>query len=474
MKALLSKQNVYILGAFFAGICLFMIAIQSFIYLQIGGRLHFLPSFHIWHIFFTIFYLAMLLFMLEYYHQKQYWFSFWTGVILAVLILFYAVIAYHLLVARELGRFFNVSYLSVLGAGALHSISLIFSEANKRAWLKNGGIFLFIFEVGIAVLYIWLIKSADVQLKGILVKIHMWASIAGSMVFVFFIMNFLDELKVLKRENGKIIIPNAVNSLMAFTTLIMLIPTLLTVSESIGEIAYANRGTERAKMLAEPFEPRTYVSSNQDTLGYRFMKPLDYDPQKKYPLVVCLHHGGGVGTDNFLQIETADPVQMLSQQGNKEKYPAFLFVPQCPPGSSFGGIPDYPKVDLLVFEAINAFEQEFGIDEKRRYVLGVSLGGYGSWHFICARPEMFAAAIPICGGGDPKLAQNIVDIPVWAFHGEKDRNVPVRLSRDMIKAVKEAGGDPLYNELANAGHNIWNQVRDTPGLMDWLFAQKRD
>ncbi|MDN5211253.1 peptidase [Fulvivirgaceae bacterium BMA12] len=474
MKKLRTKQNVYMLGVFFAGLCLFMIALQSFIYFQIGGQLYFLPSFHIWHIFLTTAYLALLLFMLEYYHQKQYWFSFWTGVILAVLTLFYAVIAYHLLVARELERLFKVAYLSVLGAGALHSISLIFSEANKRPWLKKGGIFLVVFQLGIAVLYIWLIKSTDIQLKVILAKIHMWISIAANLVFVFFMMNFLDELKVLKRENGKIIIPKAVNSLMVFTILIMLIPTLMIGGESIGEIAYANRGTERAEMLAKPFEPRTYVSPDKDTLRYRFMKPLDYDPQKKYPLVVCLHHGGGVGTDNFMQIETSDPVQMLSQQGNKEKYPAFLFVPQCPPGSSFGGIPDYPKVDLLVFEAINAFEQEFGIDEKRRYVLGVSLGGYGSWHFICTRPEMFAAAIPICGGGDPKLAQNIVDTPVWAFHGEKDRNVPVRLSRDMIKAAKEAGGDPLYNELAGAGHNIWNQVRNTPGLMDWLFAQKRD
>ncbi|HKZ36264.1 MAG TPA: dienelactone hydrolase family protein, partial [Chryseolinea sp.] len=131
-------------------------------------------------------------------------------------------------------------------------------------------------------------------------------------------------------------------------------------------------------------------------------------------------------------------------------------------------------IDSLVFETIDALGKEFKIDARRRYVTGISGGGFGSWHFITARPEMFAAAIPICGGGNPSLAQNIVNVRVWAFHGEKDRLVPVKLSRDMVEAIRNAGGSLRYTEFTGAGHLIWNEVNGTPGLLDWLFTQKRD
>ena len=122
---------------------------------------------------------------------------------------------------------------------------------------------------------------------------------------------------------------------------------------------------------------------------------------------------------------------------------------------------------------MDTLEEEFNIDEKRRYVMGISLGGYGTWHLIGSRPEKFAAAIPICGGGDPDMANNMINVPIWAFHGDKDRNVPVHLTRDVISAVRAAGGSPKYTEYS-AGHDIWNRVYNTPGLLDWLFAQKKD
>ena len=218
-------------------------------------------------------------------------------------------------------------------------------------------------------------------------------------------------------------------------------------------------------VLARHYEARVFVKGKGDTLRYQFMKPLDYDPQKKYPLVLCLHHGGTHGTDNFSQLG-ADPAPFLSS--NRDKYPAFYLMPQCPKG--FG----WQSIDGPIYEIIKELESEFEIDEKRRYVMGISGGGYGSWYFITAKPEMFAAAIPICGGGDPSLAAKIVNVPVWAFHGEDDNLVPVRFSREMIEGIKKAGGNPKYTEYPGAGHNIWNQVVSTPGLMDWLFEQKRD
>ncbi|MEO6845449.1 MAG: dienelactone hydrolase family protein, partial [Ginsengibacter sp.] len=196
---------------------------------------------------------------------------------------------------------------------------------------------------------------------------------------------------------------------------------------------------------------------------YLLIKPQNYDQQKKYPLVVCLPYGG----------YEASAAESLSTGIYSDRYAAFIFVPYCPEGLGWGGIFGTPSLESLVYETISALDEP-GIDIKRRYVTGVSRGGYGTWEFICTRPDLFAAAIPICGRGDPKLASKIVNMPIWAFHGARDKNVPVSGSRDMISAIKKAGGHPKYTEYPGAGHNIWNAVIETPGLWDWLFAQKKD
>jgi predicted peptidase len=197
--------------------------------------------------------------------------------------------------------------------------------------------------------------------------------------------------------------------------------------------------------------------------------------------VVGLHGGGVRGTNNKSQIAGCVPAQVLSEQVNRKKYPSFVFVPQCPDGYNWGGYHNHPamidpSIDSLVFEAIYALEDKLSIDKRRCYVTGESLGGYGTWHFICLHPEMFAAAIPISGAGDPGLAPKIVDIPVWAFHGKQDGIVSVRGTRDMIDAIRKAGGSPRYTELPSAGHGMGYLVfinPGTPGLLEWLFEQRK-
>jgi predicted peptidase len=229
----------------------------------------------------------------------------------------------------------------------------------------------------------------------------------------------------------------------------------------------------QTKALAEPFEARSYEDGEGNSLLYRLLKPLDYDPAKKYPMVVCLHGGAGWGTDNYRQFEGSLFARMLSKAENRKKYPAFLFVPQCPPGFSWGGLPRHPPIDSLVLETITALEHEFAIDENRLYVAGHSLGGYGAWYFIGNHPDKFAAAVPVAGEGDPALAENMLDVAVWAFHGANDRNVPVSGSREVIQAIRKIGGDPHYTESPDGGHG-WEIVDEAPGLLDWLFAQQRD
>ncbi|NNG10065.1 MAG: prolyl oligopeptidase family serine peptidase [Arenibacter sp.] len=241
----------------------------------------------------------------------------------------------------------------------------------------------------------------------------------------------------------------------------------------------------RVMKIAELFHARTYISIQQDTLRYRLLSPLDYDPHKRYPLVVCLSGGAGRGRDNSKQIAGSKAAQVLSTMENRKKYPAFIFVPQCPPGADWGrslgkrekvqlikrGRYKQPNVAPLVFEVIAALEDEFNIDPTRRYITGQSMGGYGTWHYILSRPQMFAAAIPICGGAKPKLAKTIADIPLWVFHGDKDKTVPVDFSRRMVAALKKAGGNPKYTEFPAVGHSSWHPAFETPEFLDWLFAQ---
>jgi predicted peptidase len=263
--------------------------------------------------------------------------------------------------------------------------------------------------------------------------------------------------------------------LSAIAISLILLFGVMFADQGSSKVYWANRNFEKTREMAERFEPGTFISSKGEKLRYRLLKPVNYDPHKKYPLVVCLPYGGQPATDTIRQIEGAAAAEILSSEVNRLKYPAFLFVPNVPAGAGWGGIANYPTVDTLVLETIVAVEQaEAGIDVKRCYITGISRGGYGAWHFITIRPDLFAAAIPVCGGGNPQLGKNVVDVSVWAFHGEKDQNVPVNGSRDMIAAIKKAGGHPLYTEYKGEGHNIWDKVSGTQGLWDWLFAQQRN
>ena len=230
---------------------------------------------------------------------------------------------------------------------------------------------------------------------------------------------------------------------------------------------------EGARTLAAPFEARNFVNDLGDTMRYRLMMPLDYDSAKKYPVVVCLHGSSGSGHDNIKQIATCLPATWLSNEENRKKYPAILFVPQCPERMTWGGLRGAPSVEALVIETLLDLETVLPIDTTRRYIAGNSMGGYGAWRLAATYPEMFAAAIPICGGGDPLLAQQLTKIPIWAFHGEKDMNVPVSGSRDVIDAIEKAGGKPIYTEFPGKAHDIGKEVISTPGLLDWLFAQSK-
>jgi hypothetical protein len=127
----------------------------------------------------------------------------------------------------------------------------------------------------------------------------------------------------------------------------------------------------------------------------------------------------------------------------------------------------------LTLEVLAGLQKEFNLDDNRLYITGLSMGGYGTWDVIWRHPHLFAAAVPVCGGADESKAPLIKDLPIWCFHGGADPVVPTERSRNMIAALKAAGGHPKYTEYPGVGHNSWDRAYSEPELPKWLFSQKR-
>lgn len=220
---------------------------------------------------------------------------------------------------------------------------------------------------------------------------------------------------------------------------------------------------------------------DENSLLYRFSSPENYNSEslERYPLLIFLHGAGERGNDNEIQLSYVDKI--FGSEEFRYEFPCFVIVPQCPEDKRWvevdWGLPSHTQPEemsislkltmALVYETM----MNYRIDTQRIYVVGLSMGGYGTWDLITRFPYLFAGAIPICGGGDEKVADKIVDVPVWAFHGAKDKAVPVDRSRNMINTIKENGGNPKYTEYPDKGHLVWTSAFETEGIWEWLFSQ---
>jgi predicted peptidase len=231
-----------------------------------------------------------------------------------------------------------------------------------------------------------------------------------------------------------------------------------------------------------PLEKLVFKDNAGKTVSYQLMKPEKIDPDKKYPLVVFLHGAGERGNDNEAQVVHGVP-QFASRE-NREKYPCFLIAPQCPPAAKWAEVDwsanshtipkEVSEPGRLTLLLIETLLKEQPIDPKRIYITGLSMGGYGTWDLIARRPDLFAAAAPVCGGADEATAEKIKQIPLWVFHGGKDGAVKPQRSRNMITALEKVGAKPKYTEYPEVGHDSWNPAYKDPEFYKWLFAQKRD
>jgi predicted peptidase len=213
---------------------------------------------------------------------------------------------------------------------------------------------------------------------------------------------------------------------------------------------------------------------------YRYFVPPTASAQRELPLVIYLHSNGRQGDDNRKQVD----FRVSRWVKNQASYPCFVLAPQMPEGRWVDV--DYPRgrYDLattpatvwmrLTIALIEEKLKHWSVDRRRVYLLGTSLGGYGTWDLLARRPDWFAAAVPIEGGGDPRVAARFADVAVWAFHGAADRSVPVDGSRLMIEALRAAGGTPRYTEYPDVDHDSPARVfAPETGLDAWLFSQAR-
>ena len=202
------------------------------------------------------------------------------------------------------------------------------------------------------------------------------------------------------------------------------------------------------------------------TVPYLLYQPKDYSKKgAAVPLMLFLHGRG----------ESNGPLSLVSKWGVPRRLAAgehmkYLVVsPQCPRKSFWSQ--DEQQNRLL--ELLEHTKKTYNIDTDRIYLTGLSMGGYGTWRLAADHPEMFAAAAPICGKGDPKQALALTNLPIWAWHGNEDRVVLYQHSVDMVDAIKAAGGTKVrLTSLEHIGHNSWQAAYGSNELYNWLDQQR--
>jgi len=228
--------------------------------------------------------------------------------------------------------------------------------------------------------------------------------------------------------------------------------------------------------VVDGYTAHELTGASGDVIRYRLFVPEDTSGGP-LPLVVYLHGGGGGGTDNRAQLTLGNTVatRLFASPELQARHPAVVVAPQAPFSSlwTISSSDALNRPGQLVVELVETLIREYGLDADRVYLTGLSAGGRGTWDIARKRPDLFAAAVPSCGEGTPSKAAALHDVPVWAFHGARDATIPVEGSREMVAALRAAGGSVRYTEYPDAGHDACTFPYRDPELPEWLFQQRR-
>lgn len=230
------------------------------------------------------------------------------------------------------------------------------------------------------------------------------------------------------------------------------------------------------------FSYNKYTNGTGDTLSYRLLFP-DSDTMRRYPLVIFLHGSGERGSDNEAQLKWG--VMNFATDQNMIQHPAIVIAPQCPEKVSWSNFPrDRSSVDMklqptptkpmeLVIGLIHQLMKTMPVDSNRIYITGLSMGGFGTYDAIERYPDLFAAAVPVCGGGDVSKAPLIAHLPMWIFHGAEDPAVSPLYSLNMLQELTKAGAHPGLTQYPEVGHFSWLGAYSDPLMIEWLFRQHK-
>ncbi len=225
-----------------------------------------------------------------------------------------------------------------------------------------------------------------------------------------------------------------------------------------------------------------------DTIKYRILYPKNYDRTKSYPLVLFLHGAGERGNENERQLIHGS--KMFANQKTRESFPCIVIFPQCKKDSYWSSVKiDREKLPLaLTFDYTREETKDLSmaialtkhimkteaVNKKRVYIAGLSMGGMGTFEAVYRYPKLFAAAAPICGGGDAThYNKKAARVPFWIFHGDSDNVVSPDYSRTMFKKIQEFSKKVKYTEYPGVMHNSWDNVFTDPEFLTWLFAHSK-
>ena len=197
-------------------------------------------------------------------------------------------------------------------------------------------------------------------------------------------------------------------------------------------------------------------------MGYHIYLPENYSKDgDKVPFMLFLH-GRGESYGPLSIVAKWGPPRRLAA-GEQMKY--LVVSPQCPGDSSW----TRDEQQQRILELVNHIKKNYNVDTDRMYLTGLSMGGYGSWKFAASHPQMFAAAAPICGKGNPANASKLKNLPIWAWHGTDDKAVPLSGSVDIVNAIKAAGGTKVrLTTLEHVGHFSWQAAYQSNDLYAWF------
>lgn len=192
-----------------------------------------------------------------------------------------------------------------------------------------------------------------------------------------------------------------------------------------------------------------------------FPEGYNEDTSRRWPLVIFLHGSGESGND-LNKVKVHGPPK-LAEKG--KKFPFILVSPQAPPGMGWQ--------TATLYQLLSHIKRTQRVDDKKVYLTGLSMGGYGTWEFAMEYPSEFAAIAPVCGGGDSSKAWRLRHIPIWNFHGAKDDVVFPEESDKMVAAARRHNSKVRYTLYPEANHNSWDSTYNKDSLYDWLLAQSK-